>query len=516
MAENQIFVTYAWDDNLPPPAFPDRKGFVGYLQDYLNYKFRTSGPLRPNIWRDKDNIPNGAQFPQHLKDEIDKSAYLLVVLSKNWLDSENCRNEFDYFRASCVKRNVPADERIILIEKHPIDRPAGFPSAVGYKFYGLTDSKIRPFEEFFGLGEPSDQWANRYWREADDLIAYLLAIIVRDADAKDKPAARPTIGRTVFVAKPASDMREQYGRLVAELEGKGYAVVPERIAEIPDDGTAEAFIDAQLAKAELSIHLLGDSSGWNTVNMQLARAAAKVSPDAANGGGTANLPFQRIIWAPKIFQPDPRPGGATSQRQEPHEVLTKFCKQDCDGDIIHGDDFGTFRGNLVSYLDRRKLPRAPSPDDAVALAPGKYKGKVYVLHDEPDRELARHLKRALWKFDVEAVLPFRDGDEVPRRNMLQMQACDGVVICWGSTTEQWTITQARQLENWREMGREQNWEPRGIVVGPPLDPPLDKYKREFKEDGPPNEVDAVVWVRDLESIPPDDDLRKLVPRRPPA
>lgn len=506
----QVFISYARDDNDPPPGLPGRQGFVAFLQDYLNHKFKNSGPLRPKIWRDEDQIADGEEFPQKLRDELENSAFLLVVLSPNWLNSDNCRGELEYFRTCRERRNEPINERIIVVEKYPVERPAGLPTAVGYKFYRPTDREVRRFDEFFDRGEPVNQYANEYWTVADDLFAFLLTVVTRNA--KDRPPAVPRNGRAVFVAKPAADMREQYNRLVFELTGKGYTVVPDRTVEIPDDGSAAAFIDAELAKAELSIHLLGESSGWNIVNLQLACAAARVPSHPANGGGTANPPFQRIVWAPKVFQKDPRPGGETLQR-DPHDVLLRFSKIECNEDKIFGEDFSTFRESLVSYLDGLKRPSAPLPDDDIDASPGKYRGKIYVLHDEPDRDLARRLRRALSEFNVEGVLPLRDGDEVERRskNISAMRACDGVVVCWGTTTEQWAITQARDFENWRTHGREQNWEPRGIVVGPPPG----EYKREFQEDGPPSEVNTVVWVQDLEAMP-SDELRKLVPRRPPA
>ncbi len=511
----QIFISYSRDDNQPPPAPTDRKGFVEYLQNYLNHQFRDAGPLRPTFWRDEDQIADGEPFPRRLADELDKSAFLLVVLSQNWLNSGFCRQELEIFRSCRKARNEPIDERIILVEKSPVeltDRPAGLPVANGYRFYRLTERPVSPVEHFFVRGEPDAQ----YWQIADELFAYLSRAVTRIA--KEGPTAPPSSnGRVVFVAKPASDMREHYHRLVAELTGKGYSVVPPHGDEIPSDGSAQAFIEAALAKAEVSIHLLGESEGpkpeglREIVPLQLALAAARITASRANGG-SADPRFYRIVWAPKIFQPDPRSGSTTLQR-DPHDVLARLGAE-CDTDKIFGNDFGSFREMLVSYLDRLDRPADAAPEDDVKPMAGQSTEKLFVLHDEKDRDLARRLKRALLQYNVEVVLPVRDGDEVKRNalNLDYMRACYGVAICWGLTTEYWTRAQAHQFDSWRELGRNSNWEPRGIVLGPPLD---SSFKVEFQEDGPPSEINAVVVVQDLQSISPDE-LRKLLPRRPPA
>ena len=505
----QIFVSYAWDDNDSPPGFAADKGFVEYLQECLKRKFKSAGPFRPNLWRDEDNIPDGEPFPDRLKTELDKSALLLIVFSPNWINSEHCREELEYFKNSCQRRGLPVDKRIVLVEKMPVDlgdRPPELQNRIGYKFYNLTERPVRPIEEFFGNSGPTSQ----FWSVSDDLFVFMSDSAKRTVD--EKPAAAPTNGRTVYVARAATDMFEEYIRLVAELTNKGYDVVPKREDNLPNDSSIQALIDAELAKAEASIHLVGENAGWKPegfdeiVKLQLDRAAARVS------AGSADPTFRRIIWAPKTFVRDPRAGGETLSRDS-FEVLRRFTAE-CGNDKVLGDDFASFRETLVSHLDRvRQKAFAQPADDAAGGPGGQYKGKIFVLHDENDREFARHLRKALSEHNVEAVLPVRDDDEV-KRNALNddfMRSCDGVVICWGSATETWTRAQARRFDMWRELGRQQVWEPRGVVLGPPPG----TYKVEFQEDGPPSEIDAIVVVDDLQAIPPNE-LRKLIPRRPPA
>ncbi len=252
---------------------------------------------------------------------------------------------------------------------------------------------------------------------------------------------------------------------------------------------------------------MGESAD-EMVKLQLARSAAKVErPDAA--ADPSGRQFRRIIWAPKIFQPDDRPGGATLTR-DPHAVLTRFGTE-CATDKIFGDDLGNFRLSMVSCLDQWKPKTEDREADAVEVEAAQSKAKVLLLHHADDRVLARGLRKALSLHNVEGVFPARDGDEVQRKSLDKslMKTCDAIVICWGTTSETWTRAQANQLEDWRSLGREQNWEPRSVVLAPPPN----QYKEEFKEDGPPSEIDQVIVVNDPQAIPLEE-IKKLIPRRP--
>jgi hypothetical protein len=119
--------------------------------------------------------------------------------------------------------------------------------------------------------------------------------------------------RTVFLARPANDMRGTYSVLVRELAGRGYTVVPDPEMEIPDEGhAATEYIDLALGKAELSIHLLGDKRGFAPdgaapiVQLQLMRAAAGALP--------------RLIWAPTVMVEAPN----DALQRDPQDVLARL------------------------------------------------------------------------------------------------------------------------------------------------------------------------------------------------
>jgi TIR domain len=92
-----IFISYARDDDLPPPDRPDRKGFVTFLDDAVRYEFKELGPERPKVWRDTKRIADGDQFTPEIEEALKNASFLLVVLSPNWMASHWCRRELDTF-----------------------------------------------------------------------------------------------------------------------------------------------------------------------------------------------------------------------------------------------------------------------------------------------------------------------------------------------------------------------------------------------------------------------------------
>ena len=110
-------------------------------------------------------------------------------------------------------------------------------------------------------------------------------------------------------------MIAHYDSVVRELQGLGHVVVPE--TQIPSDSTAATFIDSNLAKTDLAIHLLGDKPGHTPedakpiVELQLERSALRTAsgkPDA----DVAPKPLRRILWAPRALLDEARPPAARS------------------------------------------------------------------------------------------------------------------------------------------------------------------------------------------------------------
>lgn len=493
-----IFISYARDDDVLPPGTPGGKGFVTFLDEAIRYEFRNLGPERPSIWRDTKRISEGAQFTPEIEEALKKASFLLVILSPNWMARPWCKRELDTF----AKYHGPDGlrERIFVVSKLHVEhdkRPSLLQGQTGFEFYLRNEDpeEIAGDFEFFGLGQVQD---SRYWSKVKTLAASLLR---RKAPSPPPPLYAPT-GRTIFVAKPASDMRASYDRVVNELIGKGHTVVPAPAEDIPLDSSATDVVDAALKNAETSVHLLGEKAGpvpeddqLPIVKLQLARAAAKADKD----GGAK---FYRMIWAPSLWTIPP--AGANPEEREttrhPIDVLARFDSQ-LPTDKVQGDSLSKF----VDFLHQRPPP-PPPPTRFLPAISGDL--RLYLYHSEKDTEYALTLAQALQQRQLETLFPVFEGPgaETKRLNSRRLAECDAVVLCWASASEVWVHAQASRLRDWHGLGRTKQFFYRAVVAAPPPG----TRKRAGKLLFPRSEIDLVVDLSDKD-IPTADLLDLLVP-----
>src|ERR1700692_2246667 len=469
----QIFVSYARNDDLPPLESSDAKGFVTALYGHLNYQFKALGPPMPVLWRDTRSIGRSDQFDPIIEGAIGDSALFLVILSRNWLSREFCRKELELFKLRWAKEGEAGiKRRIVVVAKQHIefeDRPALLQGQEGYWFYRRdADEGVGIEQEFFSGGKPQGEYY--------DLVKRLAVDLWRRAQSETPPVpgkgggsaekgTKADDARTVYLAKPAADMRSAYLRLVDELEQRGYRVVPERGTEIPYDGSAPAFVRSELAKAEASIHVLGEKAGYTPedsepiVKLQLQLAAERVSKsDAVAAGG---VPFRRIVWAPRVIVDEQ--GAASAVERDPLVVLSRFDKQ-AESDKIEGSELSKFAEFVIQHLDRTApLPPAPPPLGETDAR------RLYVYYHPDDRKLATDFGKLLQEHEIEPVWPAFQGDPAQIRSYHRekLQECDAVVLCWGSAADLWVKASAHELRNWRELGREKRFDLRGLLAGPP-------------------------------------------------
>jgi hypothetical protein len=541
----QVFISYARNDDQLPRGFEGKQGFVTYLHNQLEYEFKEFGNPRPRLWRDTHAIDGGDAFGPVIEENLDKSDMLLVVLSRNWLDSSWCREELERFgrRWRQSEGLDRARERIVFLSKHHIpiaNRPELLQGKTGFDFYVFDqEAGQRHEEEFFKRGEPRDgryfdrvaAVASYLWRYAERLTNASSSIPEKEPEKQDNrgsprigksgaggsviddepggsatangrdPNSKPAPSRIVYVAKPAADMRQAYERVVAELEGRGFGVVPEKGAAIPSDEKATSFIDAALKSADLSIHLLGEKEGYRPEDadapimpLQLARAAAR---PAAKG----DRPFYRIIWAPRSLAAEDESETAVSIR-DPLAVVEKFGAQ-LPSDKIDGDSLSKFVDFLIQHVDRTTMPS----DDFDRLEADM---RVYVYHQRQDFDYARLVKNRLRERQIDILPTVFEGDaaQIDALHRNHLKECDGVVLVWARAPDSWVYARSRELRSWLELGRKREFAVRGLIAAPP---PGDE-KKDMLDFPPRKEIDITIDVTKFDDPPPEaiDKLIKAV------
>jgi hypothetical protein len=502
----QIFISYARDDDYAPPGRDEAKGFVTYLDEQLRYELIGLGAPRPILWRDKRHIDSGDKFDPKIAAAIKASSLMLVVLSRNWVARPWCRRELDLFRERWSSDDE-ARHRIVIASRNHVagdQVPGLLQGQEGYRFFDLDrDSEAGQEQEFFARGRVLDP---RYEVRIGDLARYLWRAAARfeapgaDLNPPDTKAVAPPMaskGRTVFLAKPAGDMRLAYDRLCKELTAAGYGVVPPPGEGVPFDGSAEAFIDEALAQAEVSVHPIGDKPGYAPedlppiVKLQLARAAAHEA---------AHSDFRRILWAPRIVAEDDNSGN----ERDPLIVVASLDRQ-LDSDTIVGDNLSEFAEFLLQHLDRTAPPTGLP--DAVGVGVGD---SVYVYHRPEDESYAIDLAVALRGRKLHAVLPAVEGNpaELDAFHRDTLRHCAAIVLCWANASEVWARATCRELRSWEKLGRAAKFTLRGLVAGPP---PSGR-KSVLVKLPPEDEIDVILDLTALDRPSPEalDPLLRIV------
>jgi TIR domain len=355
-----IFLSYAHDDDLATGASEDEVGFVTFLNKMLELKLQDLGATRAKIWIDRRRISDGDLFDDVINDGLRKADLLVVVMSPNWMQRPYCREELEAFADLCKKSGiVNVHERIVVVGKGHVDRrkrPFDLQGQEGFLFYSRDDTNgVRDVTPFFDRGKATAQ----YYDQRDRLATFLKKQVDRIAEGSAVKFVRGPQkstdawnGRVVYLAKPAIDMTNAYDRLKAELQSRGYGVVPD--SEIHVNSDAAAHIDAALATADVSVHLLGERRGFlpesgelPIVSLQLARARQRETEKTKGG-------FRRIIWAPKNLD-EGRPPSESVEVRDLFEVLARF-DEPISSDAVGGDTFTKFVQFLTQYLAEAPAP----------------------------------------------------------------------------------------------------------------------------------------------------------------
>lgn len=467
------FLSYARDDDQRPLEKPKTRGFVSYLYDQLKWELIDLGLPENLIWRDQENIRFSDDWPNVIDDTLKQSDIMLVVTSRNFAKSVQCNREVDLFLRGL--RNLPQTDRanrIFRLEKQPVannelpgllqsvhavrfwekDRETGNessyyvrgvlkrPTPYAAAIHGLAVSIMKSLEGLRGTDVDEDAHGASAWpgelkrqpgheRESDPEEQNEHSVVEFPVRADQ---------RTVYLAKPASDLLEPYETLVRELRKRHYTVTPDAQSPLADERQAVLNeVRAGLARAELSVHLVGERRGYKPdgldigiVSLQLAEAAGEV---------TRRPDFHRLIWIPKIV-PDAENdaiGETAVNERDPLQILAQFDTL-LETDELEGDTAARFNEFVIQRLEARKADRPRERPKAatiyLAAAPVDLK-----LSIEAGKCLKEHGQKVL-------ICPSDSAYELASR-------ADHLAFCWGDADEITVMDALKRLDSseWRRL-----------------------------------------------------------------
>lgn len=427
-APRSVFISYRRLDDMPPPEQPKAKGFVGYLFEQLKFELMTLGLPEEVLWLDRGKIEVADKFTQVIADQLARSDILLAILSRNYVQSGWCREEVEAFAERLQTLDVQTRRRrIFRIDKHDVpdsDLPPAVRDLQAVKFYEKNEKGIE--QEYYWRGKVRSRklYLVAIRELGESIFRRLQELGVGRLTVTERPQLKALAnGRTVYAAKPGSDLRDAYETLVRELRGRGYHVAPDPETELPAYGeSATQGIRTALSQAEASIHLIGERPGFQPegssvgiVSLQLGEAGR----EASNRSG-----FERLIWAPKVV-----PGSVedAARVRDPLDVLQTFDAH-LDSDQIDGDTAARFNEFVLQRLEGRGAP-----------APAPRKRYVYVGSAPVDEKLISYVARQIQELGASPIF-VADGARA-----------DHALICWGDTDEI-SILEALEspaIESWR-------------------------------------------------------------------
>jgi hypothetical protein len=486
-AGRAVFVSYRSIDDEPPPEGPKDCGFVRYLSKQIRWELRQLGVPNAILWRDRAEIEPGDDWSEAIHNALSNADLFLAVLSKNYIQSPWCAKELSTMAHRIKTLDALAGpRRIFRVDKHSVPDeqiPEPLRAIQSVRFYTKDDETKHDYEYFWrGVVRRKEEYMEAVNKLAVAIYDRLgqLGIPMQPPVAPPGEETPPSNGRTIFVAKPAVDVAEEYQTLVRELRRTGYRVTPDVDKDLPKDGEeARAAILDALLEAEASIHLLGERAGGRPDGLDIDLVPLQLASAALESRRRSG--FQRLIWAPKV-PPRRAANEANIECRDPLSVLDRFdhCLPT---DQIDGDTASRFNEFVLQRLGS-KIEAAPTSEN----------GTVYIQCASGDRSFGLSIARGLKRFGFAPLLSpaTTEGtpEELAQAEEKLLGQAHNVVVCWGIQSRTQILTEVSNptLQTWRAKRRKD----RKVILL--LSTPASEPKTEVAELGFGADVDCVVDI----------------------
>lgn len=436
---NDLFISYSHIDN--QPIRPEDKGWISRFHASLEALLSMRMGQTAKIWRD-DKLQGNDIFSDEIIQQFAHTAVFLSILTPRYLKSEWCTREVREFCEQAKQSGgivIDNKARVFKIMKTPVDTQEFLPPAIkdilGYEFFSLEDGTPLELDPAYG-----DKFAQDFNRKVGKLawdISQLLKQLTAEAEAGNKDAAAPAAAKpAVYLAECSYDRKNIREILESDLRCHGYTVLPDQ--QLPrDEAGYVAAVEAQLARSEFSIHLIGESYG--AVPDGLSQKSVVVLQNEIAVNKSKASAFPRIIWLPE--------GTASSQISQ--HLFIEALHQDADvqygADLITGD-LEALKASIHATLKKLEQPEPVLPE--VQAGDTQAAHLIYLICNEKDRKATVPIRKYLRERGCEVFLPAFEGDATAVREAHRqlMSNCDAVILFYGSGSEAWKRTIDSELK----------------------------------------------------------------------
>lgn len=363
-----------------------------------------------SIWRDQGELRAGQPWRKEVAEALDGAAIFLAIISRTYLDSDECRIELDRFLGWVKDSTLGSGRKIVPIFKHPPKPDQELPREMGqihrHDFFRLDPPGSTRFREF----SPSDDKDREFWetlgRVAQDIMVALeeLKGIVRQR----------AVGK-VFLARVSPELQFERERLRCDLLQRGYLVIPEQ-EYLWNADNHRAAIAKDLDGARLCIHLVGSTVSIEPTAAAHARLLIELAHEAMKREGRP----APMVWIQSAKEID-----------ESARDLIDYIRSD-----LADEGVEYFEGGLEDFKTQiyDKLPPAPTP------APATRPREIALLVEEGDIADLGALKAAMVERLGLEPKPIKFAGAEPKdaaRLVRTLVGCEQCLIVWGRQPEEW-------------------------------------------------------------------------------
>jgi len=439
--KKEILLCYAEADDIPVES-----GLKGWISNF--HKFLST--LLSQISRDVPEIKLVTEANFASINMLEAGAVLAVTspnLTKNqeFVSALNAYGQSRRQNDQLVLGGISSFFKILKGAYDPDGYFKEYVDLISYDFYLIDPLTGDPqeFTRFFG----SDA-ERSYWMKLVDMaydinqlfINYTKGLIDEEEFPREK---------TVYLASTGVDMVIQRDIIKRELMRHGYKVMPNH--SLPKEvKLLDRMVREDLTKCRLAIHMVGEDYGYKPKGSELSvvdlqnRIASEHTFQMVEHNKEEEKKdlFSRLVWVSpdlknvterqKIFIEDLKSDAASLEEAEVLQITLQELKTIVREELVTG-------GRFQKRVDIQGLTSKVEEEDTSQL--------IYLIHDKRDGEETEELEKYLIAQGYKVVSPTYEGDLVDLRYIHQenLRRCDGSIIYYGSSTEDWIKTKLQDL-----------------------------------------------------------------------